>query len=777
MVRIYRTYTMLALLMGCLLTVTVPVRGQGTFPAAYPEDTTWVSYLNHLDDLPFRETLQEYYDLFPGMVLQNYRGTDYLHFRGSRHDEIGYTLEGADIRSAFTGQVALPLIPEALERITLKSSPSAADANAPVVLQHTLRTGHKGFHMSLRGESDRFTPSYTAQLGTYSYGYENLVATVEGSVLSDRVRFFLAGQKESFDDAIRVFWDGFTLGGPENPLQIYHYIYSDEMRDTLIIKPLKNVAGTDQVEIKPGNIPASSSDRFSLNGSLTAYFGNLQLRGLIVSHQETKQVNNQPIRNIFNTERVPLLDQRSTFMSLQMDHPLPAGWHAHLKLYGYTLGSRFYDPIYGDDFLIAGDTLITDYTDRVSVHGHRFSRPNTTISSGLYWSEDYAKSAELALGIQGHIRKAWQRHQLIIGLRVQRVTLRKYVVDVRRARSRLNYLLSTDGVPDPDQMSESVLLNLRLSMRAYGYDTWGNRISSGDLIDDPPRYPLTRTAFIDHQYHLGKWALRSGLRFVSYHTDALVIPNPEHPPSNPSWPGFYILLDSLSTAPPANYLLPRLSAIYQVKPNLTLGLSYGAHALLPQLQNILASRSFMVRIFGGQNYITNPPGWDAGPARSHQAEVFLLYRPGPAFMLNANLYYKTTADLLDVESITVEDGSSWSDYIKLSNRGRAYARGIELSLMVQPIKSIQVALHHTMARVEGTASHAYSNVHIWESILDTLDLPIRPLHHNQAYRGNVALIYEPQRPALRLLRHISLQALVRYNGGHSFTTYPESGFS
>jgi hypothetical protein len=192
-----------------------------------PDDSVSIPAFHQLEDpaaLPFRETFQEYYALLPGMVLQNYRGTDYLHYRGSRHDEIGYTLEGADIRSPFTGRVVLHLIPEALEDITLRSSPTADEGGAPVILQHTLKTGQEGFHLSLRGESDRFTSTYTPRWETFSYGYENMVGTVEGSLLSGRVRFFLGVEARSLGDAARVFWDGFTIGGPDNPLLIYDWI-------------------------------------------------------------------------------------------------------------------------------------------------------------------------------------------------------------------------------------------------------------------------------------------------------------------------------------------------------------------------------------------------------------------------------------------------------------------------------------------------------------------------------------------------------------------------
>ena len=102
-----------------------------------------------LERLPFRGESQDYYALFSGTVNQDYRGTDLLHVRGSRHDEIGYTLEGIDLRNAYTGLSMFRIIPEALESLTLQASPSVSMGPAPVVLQRRLRRGRGNFKLSL----------------------------------------------------------------------------------------------------------------------------------------------------------------------------------------------------------------------------------------------------------------------------------------------------------------------------------------------------------------------------------------------------------------------------------------------------------------------------------------------------------------------------------------------------------------------------------------------------------------------------------------------------
>ena len=59
---------------------------------------------------------------------KDYHGTEYLHVRGSRHDEVAYSFEGVDVRSAYTGLNLIRFIPEALAEIRLETSPGASMA-------------------------------------------------------------------------------------------------------------------------------------------------------------------------------------------------------------------------------------------------------------------------------------------------------------------------------------------------------------------------------------------------------------------------------------------------------------------------------------------------------------------------------------------------------------------------------------------------------------------------------------------------------------------------
>ena len=271
-----------------------------------------------LQSLPFRGESQEYYALFPGVVNQDYRGTDYLHVRGSRHDEVDYSIEGIDIRSAYSGLSLFHIIPEALSTVALHTSPDAATSHAPAMLQHRLRRGSRDFKLSVQGESDRFTPDYTSRMGTYSYGYSDYLFLAEGKLLfKDNIRFFIAGENQRFSDHYRMFWHGFTVGEPDMPL-------IDEWNTGM---SLQELLGKDKIEIKPGNIPRASSSRFSANGIINADFFPFKFSLIGLYDWNKKQQNNAPIQNIFNPKRGDILAKK--IISLSVD---PEVYSKYLKL-------------------------------------------------------------------------------------------------------------------------------------------------------------------------------------------------------------------------------------------------------------------------------------------------------------------------------------------------------------------------------------------------------------------------------------------------------------
>jgi len=122
-------------------------------------------------------------DMQAGVTITNGN----LHIRGSREEEVAYTIDGADIKDVvYSGRMA-SAIPEALAEIAVEAGGYGAHiggANSGVIRQ-TLRTGGNSLGGSARYE-----------LG--DYGHQDITATFSGPL--GPVKFFGAVRQTHTDD-------------------------------------------------------------------------------------------------------------------------------------------------------------------------------------------------------------------------------------------------------------------------------------------------------------------------------------------------------------------------------------------------------------------------------------------------------------------------------------------------------------------------------------------------------------------------------------------------
>ena len=146
--------------------------------------------------LPVRD-VNQIVALQPGVVQQN----GYTYIRGSRADETGYLLEGADVKNVLNrnGGSLVDVTPDALQEILVQAGGYTAEygnANAGII-SSDFKTGSDQYHFSVRVETDNLgnyngnnygltSDGYMKAnasdkfLGTYSYGYSDYVLTLSG---------------------------------------------------------------------------------------------------------------------------------------------------------------------------------------------------------------------------------------------------------------------------------------------------------------------------------------------------------------------------------------------------------------------------------------------------------------------------------------------------------------------------------------------------------------------------------------------------------------------
>ena len=717
-----------------------------------------------LGRLSFRGESQEYFALFPGTVMQDYQGEDLLHVRGSRHDEIAYIIESIDVRSAYTGLSMFRIMPEALESIALHTSPSASKSHASALFERRLRRGGRDFKFSFQGESDCFTPMYEERLGTFSYGYWDAVVLSEGKIIMDNIRFFAAGEWQRFGDHYRKFWDGFTIGPPEF-----------EMTDMYNGTTLEEFAGTDRIVIRPGNIPHATSERISFNGVVTADFSPLLFTAIGFYDRKKQQINDTPIRDVFVTRRIPVVEEHAGLLSLQADYRPESDFSAHLQFDVLRSGNKTYDPLFGDDFLLYRDSLA------VTAQGLPWGQPPDEFGTGYYSDPPdyfqasfyfsspgallapYRKRSEDYWAISGSVKEVWNNHHFHFGGKYQQHKLRYYYL--KCLANFMKVFREFDVRPeeiDNEQMND---LYSSGAVRAYGYDLLGNPVDKSSVVADGPRHPSHFSLFLEDHYRDEHVSLVVGLRYDVFANDAFYLNRPDE-----VWYYDLEFNESWLETSPHGFLSPRLHLAYRVNDRITPYFSYGQYVQQVRLKDAYVSRAYYESsAFSWWGYDIKGP--TAEPVRVTQTELGFKYDAGPRIRFESALFYKKTDGHLQTGRIPSPEPDGYS-YLTLENSGVATAKGLELSLEYRH-RGFYSWLNYTLSDVTGFTTYTKSKAWVFDygESASLYYNPPKPLEYNQRHRINALAGFRFGREAPGWLRYVGFHSLFRFNSGHDFTMY------
>lgn len=719
-----------------------------------------------IEKLPVRGT-EEYLSLQPGVVFQN----DRIHIRGSRPDEVGYTVEGANSTNIVSrdGGSLVTTIPEALEELLVQAGGYTAEfggANAGIV-QQNFRTGGDRYHAGLQFETDNFADPGEKFLGTYSYGYTDYVATFSGPVVGERVRFFLAGENFFMRDYIPTFWSG-------SPQRWSDGAPVDTVRDTGLRDG--NKGDFRNLSWLPGNIPGRFRNRYSLNGTVLFDLRPVYVKlGGAVTWQRTK-INDDPIRNLFNQERLPLHDLSHAFLNLKLTYFVSS--KAFIETNVSFLDRRFkrYDPIFEDDLLAYTDSLRAaqhgwmypeysvppfDY----DFHGFPFARQGTP-----NFTRSYRKNQTGYWG--GSASLTWQveRHELELGGSLERWTTRNYGFVATGFRRWIFGGMLQFLRRNPDIMRDEQALrgDIRRENQPdmYGFDELGNRIDKGP---DGPKHPKFFSTYVQDKFEFEDLIINAGLRFDYMDTDTWSLADPLRPMVDDS--AFVIL--NLTENNPFQYLSPRLGFSFPVSDRTVFHLQFGKFVQPPALDVAFRGipRSTFAFTTAGRGFrgFFDPVSFGLQPTRSTQYEVGFTQQFTDFAAFDLTAFYKGIKGQVQYDFVTTAAGWEPSFYPTYSNEDFVTTKGLEFRLTLRRVNRVQAQLNYTFSSAKGTNSFPTSagGAAILTGVKPTTVLP---LQYDQAHRGSINIDYRfGKDDAGPLLDRLGLNILFTFNSGHRFT--------
>ena len=708
------------------------------------------------DALPLRGIINAY-ALQPGVVAQEYRGINALHFRGGRQDETGYYLEDVSSRNLITGESLITTIPEALEEFQVQPGGYTAEYGGASsgLVRHVLRSGGEDFHFLLQAESDRFTSPHGNVLDTYSYGYANYVASCSGPLLGfRRGKFFLAGENQFYRDSRRVFWDGFEFSN-----LVDNGLYDGKAGEVIEV-----------LRLQPGNVPQSSENRYTGNGTLTFDFHPVQIRFAGAATWQRNQLNNAPVLNLLNEQRVPLLDQSHGLANLKLTHQLSAKTLFHLDLHYFDQRRKMYDPLFGDNMLLYSDSLAAaqygiTYANRITpprpynFYGFTFNRPGATQTG-------YQKQRLHAIGGSLDFTALLGGHELKIGGTYDRYAVRSYTSDDYRLV--LSYLLLRPDSTGSSNAFLNMLAQRNARVNAYGYDGLGNQLDSGEY---GPRHPTFWSAYLQDKLERGKVVFNAGLRFDYFDTDDRAFVDPRNPAVIEGVT--YGLVPAQMKKPPAyTTFSPRLGVALQLSERSVLFGHYGQYVQMPRLDLIYAGPGALARSLSGVYFITDPAGLNPlGPVRSRQYEIGISHQPVESLAFEVTAFYKDTHDQVQIGFVVPDLSSIALPYLIYQNGDVATAKGMEVKITLRRTRRLQAWLNYTLSKATGLGSTPRSSLGF---IATGNERPLfeASLDFNQTHRGALDLDYRFENgEGGKLLSGFGVNLLFSFNSGHNFTLY------
>ena len=699
-------------------------------------------------------------DMQAGVTITNGN----LHIRGSREEEVAYTIDGADIKDVvYSGRMA-SAIPEALAEIAVEAGGYGAHiggANSGVIRQ-TLRTGGNSLGGSARYE-----------LG--DYGHQDITATFSGPL--GPVKFFGAVRQTHTDDHSPAFYTDFDINDGAKMASYQSGVTADGDSISVVF------AGDND------GIGHRAQDDLDINATATMDMGPLNIRYSFVNNSSEWQSNTLPIRNMFNTERQSAAERKFMSNGLRVNYFINSNF---LVTAGFSQVNRDYeswDDLFGKpgDFATAmswGDstTVVSKYKNPAEV--------------GAGWSNAYTDPEPYYVGLfrftrPGDLATGWSKNNRSTTAFELSTTMQRGDHELRAGIERKNYSyrrysLSTRAIKninigiDAGTFTQANLSNptdeLKAAMSLYnrsgniGYDDFGGDVKDGF---DGPRQPFQQSFFVNDKYESGDVVVSAGVRIDQFNMDDWKMVDPTNPGWDESNQG--IREDQFTDSETKTSVQPRLGLAFPVSDKTVFHLQYGRYAQMPELRRPWASTRYMHLVWGGQNYTPDPMGFDLDPIETTQYEVGLSYQFIADAALDVTAFAKNTTGQIVIAKHEEIDGTQAGYYGSevaapyYVNGDFTTVNGLEFTLRTRRIGRLQTNTSYTWSDARGINTDP--NTSAGNLSQDALSAPpkmIMPLYYENKHRLAVSADYRFDEGD-GLLSGLGFNMQYKLNSGHPFT--------
>jgi len=712
---------------------------------------------NQIENVPVRG-LNNLIALQTSVIVQD----NNVHIRGSRPDEVGYFVDGASASSVRTNTQTIHVIQEAIEEFAVYAGGYTAEyggANGGII-RSEIKTGGSSYHFSADYQTDRFANQGEKFLGAYSYGYQNVVGTLSGPLLSNKVRFFLAGENTAWGDQQVRFSKGF------------------DFKDLHDDGSVTGTEATATVIYPDGFTPQNKRYRTAVNGTLLFDFADIKVRiGGAYTYDKT-QLSVDPMLNILNNRG--FFDVENTLLLTgRITHVLNPKTYYEVNLNYYNDKLENQDDIFGNDWRAWWDSTANaaegiQYTERWSpgdpylFNGFRFIRPGSPAVAGFrppfYLIYRYRLNEEQYYGGGvDFVSQIGRHHEVKAGIDGRYYTARRFQIN-GRAALRTAETLGGEAATMVSDSLQSVWARAG-AVNNYGYDFYGNKYDGGGLA--APKNPVFGAIYVQDKIEFNDLIVNAGLRLDYFNTDDKELINVMDPLYDPNTSELQAA--AFKKKDPFVQLSPRLGFSFPVTERTVFYMQYGKFVQVPQLQDMYFGPQIYSTQMQGGNFFLAPIGFGLDPIRTTSYEIGFRQQLSNVAAFEVGGFYKNVKGLVQVYKQTVLPTAFVSSYERYINQDFATTKGLEFRVTLRRTNRVQAQVNYTLTNAEGTGS---TNTSYHGAVYNGQQTPtvLQPLDYSQTHTGSILLDYRFGRnDGGPILERLGANMIFSFSSGHPFT--------
>ena len=722
---------------------------------------------------------------------------DGLHLRGSRQEEIGYTLEGASMTGAGANRVVSNAIPEALEAIAVQTGgfdASVGKANAGMI-QQSLKTGSSKYSASVLMENMAAGDPWAAT------GDKDMTFTFQGPI-GDKVRFFGALRQTSTDNyknqsrwftpftiadgnPIADKVGGLTESGDYVVLSSKSYTFTDLDHDGAYTSEGDGALRGSNDSYAFDNL----SKDLSFNGTLQLDLNPLVLRLAGAFNTDTYSSAGLPIQSMFNTRRHETLTQ-NMLINLKATYFLNTSTYVRANVRTMNRSYESYDKKFKEkgvfktggselkDWLKWGNRdevaqVDSNWANHFGTPGqdsqldiYKYVEPSNYNLNGFRFQRDgmrrggYSKGEDGYIGFDAEFVTQMGEHEIKIGTDYTQYTYKRYGYSgINSLNSKINQDSTLiDAVVAQNARIETEILNARLASWV-GYDMLGRECDDGGNCDDydKPRNPSNMSFYVNDKFEAGDLIVNVGLRYEAINQANKDLMDYDNPPLDKNYT--IVAADHATMGfkdmPTQTYLLPRIGLGFPITDRSNFHLNYGRYVQMAPMSRLYRSRG------------SGTSSWGLKPVRETKFEMGYGTLIGDVASVDITVFARNPQDQISRDIYVPDPTQNYfglRDHTNYVNTDFSNIIGIELDFKTSRVGNVQLFANYVFQDVRGTNSYPSLGTIGWGK-----PTMIAATRYDQRHQASAILDFRTGKTGNMLTDNLGANLVASLNSGHPYT--------